>query len=404
MPSLSFKLEPKYKPVVFKEAEYKLEAELEWPDANAERYLTRLHGIVVEFAQKRIATYEAAMKDMDEKVAKQKKDFEELLKAKKADEMKKKFDEMKNLIEKTRPVLENFISGTQAELNKLVETSLKQFVAEDKALKTDKLKTKLKAAGKIGVAAAAILAGLGGAIASLAITGATMGAGAPLIIAGVAGVVGGMTAGIKTFSEAVKDIKALSQSEEELKKSIEKEWKKVGEELKKQAVDALKEKGKMDKLKEFFKKNHVKTCRELLKKHEMKTIELRNKADKALPIITSALNSVEEIKKKVADPSLPKQTSETLKTQAENIGKGLKVLIEETVKSKEEINGMEEWNKKQTKELDDAEKDLKPDGFGSKFTPHASKLKDGTEKFLAISKDVLTNVGAILKTLDSVKK
>jgi hypothetical protein len=216
------------------------------------------------FLDQRIKTLTAAVQDLDGKLEKLLKESETLSDAGKGKEAKAKVDEASKLYANVHPVLQSFITGTQADGQKFLVSWWAQAQAKDKRLKTSNAKAVFRAT--ITITASAI-----GAAAGIASAVVTAGGATPIALAAVGGAV-------TVASTSFTALKAAFEGFDSAYDKLDQAYVQAQKDLKRLAIKSEKpDKGTLDKIKAFLASSPVKALESALAVYQVKVRDAENK-------------------------------------------------------------------------------------------------------------------------------
>jgi uncharacterized lipoprotein YehR (DUF1307 family) len=225
---------------------------------------SQLTEAVNQFLDKRVQTLTAAVKDLDGKLEKLLKESEALANTGKAKEAKAKVDEATKLYANVHPVLQSFITGTQADGQKFLVQWWANAQAKDKRLKAFNVKAAFKATITITASAIGAAAGIASAVVSA-------GAATPIALAAVGGAV-------TVASTSYTSLKAAFEGFDSAYDKLDQAYVQAQKDLKRLAIKSQKpDKGMMDKIKAFVASSPVKALESALAVYEVKVREAETK-------------------------------------------------------------------------------------------------------------------------------
>jgi hypothetical protein len=216
------------------------------------------------FLNTRIQTLTAAVTDLDGKLEKLIKEAEKLSDAGKGKEAKAKVDEATSLYKQVHPVLQGFITGTQADGQKFLVQWWAQAQAKDKRLKAYVAKAVFKASITITASAIGAAAGIASAVVSA-------GGAAPIALAAVG-------ASVSVASTSYAALKAAFEDFDSAYDKLDQAYVQAQKDLKRLAIKSQKpDKGTLDKIKSFLASSPVKGLESALAVYQVKVRTAENK-------------------------------------------------------------------------------------------------------------------------------
>jgi predicted nucleic acid-binding Zn-ribbon protein len=216
------------------------------------------------FLDRRIKTLTVAVQDLDGKLEKLLKESEGLSDSGKAKEAKTKVDEAGKLYANVQPVLQSFITGTQADGQKFLASWWAEAQAKDSKLKAFNVKAAFKATATITASAIGAAAGIASAVVSA-------GAATPIALAAVSGTV-------TVASTSFTALKAAFEGFDSAYDKLDQAYLQAQKDLKRQAIKSQNpDKGTLDKIKAFLASSPVKALQGALAVYQVKVREAETK-------------------------------------------------------------------------------------------------------------------------------
>ena len=353
-------LKSKYKCATFPQAELDVQYAVVVDDDEGVVHAQRVQEAATHVIKNYIDRFEEVLKDVDETI--------------------KKGADSKEVVKRKEPV----VKAIQEHARDIIEKEVNQFIdkltREDKGLKRESVKTAAKTAAKIGAAVVV-------AAASVATTVATAGGTLAVSVASIGAAVALITSTVKAALDATKD-------ELDRRKDVKKTWIDVEANIEKQEKAAGADKGKLDKIKDFFKTNYAKKCLEELKAHSTSLVKVRKSIDAMSPSVNKVLNenerAVAELKRPDLDPKFRKELEDGLakaEAAADKLLKGI-------VAANEELTKLEHWNAAMVRNVNEAQ-GKSPNCFGGKVVDVVSDLQETVTTLVEVGKSLKALFAAI---------
>jgi predicted nucleic acid-binding Zn-ribbon protein len=225
---------------------------------------SQLTEAVNAFLDQRLKTLTAAVQDLDGKLEKLLNESKKLSDASNGKEAKAKADEASKLYASVHPVLQSFITGTQADGQKFLSSWWAEAQAKDSKLKTYNVKAAFKATATITASAIGAAAGIASAV-------VTAGAATPIALAALGGAV-------TVASTSFTALKAAFEGFDSAYDKLDQAYVQAQKDLKRLAIKSQKpDKGMLDKIKAFLASSPVKALESALGVYQVKVREAEAK-------------------------------------------------------------------------------------------------------------------------------